>query len=151
MRRTHLLWASGYCSGRSRRKSAMLSRRARTRSISTHLAQNVGGDLGIERSSFKPIDSSNRLDYVLLRNTSRGGRGCQNDIMSARIDRLSALRQREPIGDACAHCSKRAVWRPSNPPHSNTLHYRYHDLAVLGSPSSAFQSIPRTIRPDKSP
>lgn len=62
-------------------------------------------------------------------------------IMSARTDRISALRRQELIGDARTLCTKQAVWRSSNPPHNDTSLCRCHDPANLGSASPAGPSI----------
>ena len=48
--------------------------------------------------------------------TTCGARPPMNAIVSGSTNRLSALRQREPKGDACAYRSKQVVWRgPSQP------------------------------------
>jgi len=62
-----------------------------------------------------------------------------NAIVSGCTHRLSALRQREPIGDTCAYDSKPAVWCWPSRRDSNAQQRACHDRAYLDSEIPSIQ------------
>jgi len=77
--------------------------------------------------------------------------GHQSGWVSGCTHRLSALRQREPIGDACAYRSKRAVWRWPSWRDSNAQQHRCCDHAYPGSDLPAFKSTMLSMGSNESP
>jgi hypothetical protein len=70
---------------------------------------------------------------------------------SVSTNRLSALRQREPIEDSCAYRSNLAVWHSLNPSDRDPPQSYYDDCANLDSDSPTLAATICSIRPDKSP